>query len=625
MVKNLEGLVLLPTVSRNQKHEFFHPDELAKFNGLTVPVYWDHKRDPEIKDRIIGQAVFTHNEEDQEVIHQTIITDPFFQNYLETHKVQVSFGAHYAQKGDEVRMCDKTGRCLDAPKIGQIDDLSLVPKGGIAQATAKIIQSYNISELQYNTSITTNLEDNINHMTTKDSTSEDKIEQGTKITIETSENVVDSKTEKVEQEAKVEPTVETKPAESKTEQSVENKAEIDEDKIAQAAADKVTPALSEGLEKTFEKIQQAWKPSSEVSEGTEDKIEQAYTDDEAGKILQKLDDDGFVRISIDKEDMIAQNYSVAQRAPVGQNGKIEQAITTSGTIPTTNADGEVVVSLAGKTITPVRQFGKFKAIGQNVTSHRFYRLSVPDAGAITESPTTDITASTHTLTSVTVSTSVRGWRQVVERSEFEDNPSGFLNAVRETARVEAIRDEHKLIVQDLGATDHDFGGTTTAPYHINLNDGTAITTTTLEDAAGEADFTGFTKVKKLLQEVHKSALPAGSIIGFISPRAFEKIASDTGLSEYTQIGNSNVTRLGELERLWGIDLLVTNELLEQNNSTRNIFAVKGEAWGLVSRRSMNIQFQDQIAGQYTDIVWTHRIGVDVIEPNAYLIAASKAD
>lgn len=609
MARILEGIVVIPTVSRNEKHEFFHPDELKKFDGLKVPLKWFHGKDPEHGFKTIGYSVFTHDKINQQVTHYSIVTDPYFQSYVDSYPVSVSFGAHYAKKGEEVRMCDKTGRCLDAPIIGLIDELSLIPLDisgpGIAQATAKIIQDFNIYDIEYiNTSINSIPETKTNNMadSTKTEKSE-KIEQGTKITIETTDSIAEPKVEKVEQEAK---TVEPK---------------VNEEKIAQDAATLATEKVSEKIADAFEKIRQNWTPVSQVSEVQSEKIEQDYTDDEANKILQHLNENGFARITINKEDEIAKHYKIADRSL----GKIEQAISTSGTIPAVSGDSEVVLSLAGKTITPIRQFGKFKSLPTGTTTHRFYRLSVPDAGAITESPTTDITAVTHTLTSVTVGTAVRGWRQVVERSEFEDNPAGFLNAIRESARVEAIRDEHRLIVLDLGATDHDFGGTTTAPYHINLNDGTAVTTTTLEDACGEADFTGVTVVKQLLEQSHRVALTAGSIIGFVSPRAWRTIASDTGLVNYTQFANSNVTRMGELERLWGIDFLVTNELQVSNNSYRNIFAVKGEAWGLISQREMNIQFQDQIAGQYTDIVWTHRIGVDVIEPTAYLIASSKQD
>ena len=112
------------------------------------------------------------------------------------------------------------------------------------------------------------------------------------------------------------------------------------------------------------------------------------------------------------------------------------------------------------------------------------------------------------------------------------------------------------------------------------------------------------------------------MIAFISPRAFEALISSTSLSEYTQIGNASVTRLGQMERLYGIDIIVTNELLSANNASRNLVCVKGKSWGLASQRKMEIEFQKNIAGQYWDIVWTHRIGVNVLDPNTYVIVST---
>jgi len=37
---------------------------------------------------------------------------------------------------------------------------------------------------------------------------------------------------------------------------------------------------------------------------------------------------------------------------------------------------------------------------------------------------------------------------------------------------------------------------------------------------------------------------------------------------------------------------------------------------------MELELQKQVAGQYWDLVWTHRIGVNVIDPNTYIIVSS---
>ena len=226
------------------------------------------------------------------------------------------------------------------------------------------------------------------------------------------------------------------------------------------------------------------------------------------------------------------------------------------------------------------------------------------------------------LTSIDVTCSIRGWRQTILKAQLEDYPASFLNAIRETARLEAIRDEHKLILEDLASTARDYGGVTTAPYHIGGSDGAATGNTTEEDADGEFDEDGLTFAKRYLQELGQDVGP-GKLVAFITPRAFESLATSSSISEYAQIGNPSVTKLGQLERLYGIDLVVTNEVKgDVSNADRNIVAVKGAAWGLASQRTMELELQKQVAGQYWDLVWTHRIGVNVIDPNTYIIVSS---
>ena len=333
--------------------------------------------------------------------------------------------------------------------------------------------------------------------------------------------------------------------------------------------------------------------------------------------MDKLFETGYNKLVLEKEGWI-ETHSIQKQSG---NGEVQEAVSTSGTIPGVKQSANISVQIGSKTAIPIRQYGQFQAIPTGQNTARFYRITVPDAGAITESPTTDITAVTHTLTAVDVTCNIRGWRQVVEKANLEDYPASFLNAIRETARLEAIRDEHRLILQDLAATDHDFGGVTTAPYHIGGSDGAATTNATEEDADGEFDEDGLTFSKRYLEELGQDTSP-GNLIAFISPRAFESLISSTSLSEYTQIGNAGITRLGQMERLYGIDIVVTNELLSANNADRNLVCVKGKSFALASQRKMEIEFQKNVAGQYWDIVWTHRIGVDILDPNTYIIVST---
>jgi len=457
-----------------------------------------------------------------------------------------------------------------------------------------------------NTDNTSNIQNpsSEDHMTNE--ISEKNIEEKVKVTIETDGEVEVGKAE-------------TKSEVAKEVEAPAPTPEATKEDVSEKVAERIEKSNSDTLKAVIQTVSEAWAPKSEVAESTNDSIvEEDFTEDQAKAFMDKLFETGYNKLVLEKEGWISQHTTQHQSG----SGSVQEAISTSGTIPGVKQASNISIQLGAKTAIPIRQYGQFQAVPTGQNTARFYRITVPDAGAITESPTTDITAATHTLTSIDVTCAIRGWRQTVEKAELEDYPASFLNAIRETARLEAIRDEHRLILQDLGATDHDFGGVTTAPYHIGGSDGAATTNATEEDADGELDEDGLTFSKRYLEELGQDTSP-GNLIAFISPRAFESLISSTSLSEYTQIGNSSVTRLGQMERLYGIDIIVTNELeTGQNNADRNLVCVKGKSWGLASQRKMEIEFQKNIAGQYWDIVWTHRIGVDILDPNTYIIVST---
>lgn len=657
MAQRIAGIALMPRQSRNGV--FYDTEELKKFDGVQVPLRVEHDQNTHI-----GQVTFSFDEEKSQVKYEATIFDSEWQQRLDNELFQVSIGASVLEQR---QLCDEMKvKCLNAPVLDEILELSIVRTPGIPESTLNIIESHNAqyikilneqevassfggfvdptrlykeiqdsihkknpdlntkeldvkstellgklelafmkliappTELQPTTEpITDNNTSNKDKLYKKDMTteiSEKKIEEKVKVTIETDGEV------------------EVNKAEAKTEVA----PKVATEDISAKVAERIEKSNADTLKAVIQTVSENWHPKSEVAESTNTRyVEEAFTDDQARAFMDKLFETGYNKLVLEKEGWITSHSFSKQTG----NGQVQEAVSTSGTIPGVNQSSDISIQFGAKTAIPIRQYGKFQALETGVNTARFYRITVPDAGAITESPTTDITAVTHTLTSIDVTCNIRGWRQVVEKANLEDYPASFLNAIRETARLEAIRDEHKLIVQDLGALDHDFGGITTAPYHIGGSDGAATTTTTEEDADGELDEDGLTFAKRYLEELGQDTSP-GNLVAFISPRAFEALISSTTLSQYTQIGNAGITRLGQMESLYGIDIIVTNNLLTANNATRNLVCVKGLSWGLASQRKMEIEFQKDIAGQYWDIVWTHRIGVDILDANTYVIVST---
>ena len=666
MAERIAGIALMPRQSRNGV--YYDTEELKKFDGKTVPLRVEHN-----KETHIGQVTFSFDEEKSQVKYEATVFDSEWQQILSNEQYQVSIGASVLEQR---YLCDEMrSKCLNAPVLDEILELSVVRTPGIPESTLQVIESHNAQYIKIlneqevpasfggfidpirlrqeisdsikqknpdlesdeidrksgellgtlevaflrliqpptqvqptpeqpnNVDNTSNKETPINqNMTTE--ISEKKVEEKVKVTIETDGEV---EVGKPEAKTEVAPAVE---APAPTEDAKED--------VSDKVAERIEKSNADTLKAVIETVHENWNPKSEVAESTNASyVEEAFTDDQATAFMDKLFETGYNKLVLEKEGWIESHSYQKQTG----NGEVQEAVSTSGTIPGVKQASNISIQLGSKTAIPIRQYGQFQAVSTGQNTARFYRITVPDAGAITESPTTDITAVTHTLTSIDVTCSIRGWRQVVEKANLEDYPASFLNAIRETARLEAIRDEHKLILEDLAATDHDFGGVSTAPYHIGGSDGAATTTTTEEDADGELDEDGLTFSKRYLEELGQDTSP-GNLVAFISPRAFEALISSTSLSEYTQIGNAGVTRLGQMERLYGIDIIVTNELLSANSASRNLVCVKGKAWGLASQRKMEIEFQKDIAGQYWDIVWTHRIGVDILDPNTYVIVST---
>jgi len=603
MAERIAGIALMPRESRNGV--YYDIEELKKFDGVSVPLRVEHD-----KDTHIGEVTFTFDEIKSQVRYEASIFDSEWQQILSNEQYQVSIGASVLEQRE---LCDELrAKCLNAPVLNEILELSVVRVPGIPESTLHVIESSNVQYIKILSEdkpqlITSNIQttEKEDHMTNE--TLDNKVEEKVKVTIETDGEI---EVGKAEAKSEVAPAVEAPApaAEAKTEDATAKVAE------------RIEKSNEDTLKAVIETVKDAWQPKSEVAESSnQGYVEEQFDDESAKKFLDKVFENGYGRLVIDKEGWI-ENHT--QEGRITANGSVEEAVSTSGTIPGVKQRANVSIQIGSKTATSIRQYGQFEALPTGQSTARFYRITVPDAGAITESVSSDITASTHTLTSIDVTCSIRGWRQTILKAQLEDYPASFLNAIRETARLEAIRDEHKLILEDLASTARDYGGVTTAPYHIGGSDGVATTSTSEEDADGEFDEDGLTFAKRYLQELGQDVGP-GKLVAFITPRAFESLATSSSISEYAQIGNPSVTKLGQLERLYGIDIVVTNEVKgDVSNADRNIVAVKGAAWGLASQRTMELELQKQVAGQYWDLVWTHRIGVNVIDPNTYIIVSS---
>lgn len=636
MAKEISGIAIFPRLSENDV--FYWPQELQKFHNRTVPLRWNHIQTDEA---IIGEATFTYDDENRQVMYRATVTDPVAQKEIDKGFYKVSIGASVAE--DDF-ICHKDGNCVDAPILNVPEELSIVANPGIPESSLdilehirKITEGKNISCLecvapihitshkhnktenklmpkddikkedcgcQGKTEVTCpdgQMDDgngNCVPKTDAPATSEIECPPGKKPNADGSACVDDAPTEDANTKTHGNTTVNVNVPESKG---------SDIDKKVEAKMDKF-----------LEEFKKEWKPKSEVSTVTEDKPFKTWLQEEkeidAKAVIKKVLEDGHARIVLNKEDWIKEyTKSGAQR--------VSEAVATSGTIPGIHQTSDIVIVPGANSFKPIRQYGQFQAIETGKNTARFYTIDVTAFGAITESTSTDITASTHNFTAIDVTCSPRGWLQQVLKQNLEDWPEAFLDKLKESARLSSIKDEHRLIVQTMASTNNDFGGTTTAPYHISGTDGVAVTTTTLEDAAGEFLREGIEHGRSHLEAQGHDPVNE-KFVALISARAFRTLEADPDLARYVQQGDPSISKLGRMSEFLGVELIVSNELLVANNAYRNIMLVSGKSFALASQREMEIELTKEIRGQFVDIVATHRIGVDEIDKTSYVIISS---
>jgi len=262
----------MPRESRNKT--FYHIDELKKFDGLTVPLRFNHIQTPEA---VIGEAHFTFDEEKGQVKYVANITNSFYQDLVENKLFQVSIGATVLKHSE---MCDNSGRpCLHAPVLGSIDELSIVETPGIPESTLNIIEKFKEYECMpcgtmvkhCNESLFVNTSNNQTILKT------DIMPETTPTEVPKEPEVVAPiETPKVEVPKVIEAVVDnfTKPKEA---------PKVEPENITNAVKDAVVKETSS----LFKEIREHWVPNSEVPATVQESYENDYTDEEAKKILEK--------------------------------------------------------------------------------------------------------------------------------------------------------------------------------------------------------------------------------------------------------------------------------------------------------------------------------------------------
>ena len=622
MVKKITGLLALPRISRNGN--FYYPEELAKADGKTVPLRWNHIQDNE---GIIGTAKLSYDQDKMQINYEATVDNEGVEQQLTNKEFKVSLGAE-PQK--EEKICHDEGKCYNVPLGLDFKEMSIVETPGIPEATLDVIEYFTTESVKFEDC---KCENTSNNTSNKEISMAEETE--TKVTVDTKEvpakeapqcpegqALKDGKCvpEAPAPEAPKAPEAVAPVAQAEPVQTEHKEADCGCSKAEQTNVEtEVNAKVEAKLESIQDEIRENYAPKATVEENTTPKgyVEEGV--EEQTEELKKVLKGNSVVIEIDKEDFY-------QAHTVKENSPVTEAVSTSGTIPTVSAQRDIIVLPGGISVKPVRQWTQFKEIPQGNDKVRFYKIDIPAFGDITEGGS-DISASTHTLTSVDVAADTpRGFRQVVKKTEIEKYPSGLLEAIRSTARLRAIQDEASIILKDIAAPAAAASGYNTfvAGKHLRADTGANVGSTSDEDAAGEFLKEGVEFGRQKLEEAGFDVSP-GNVVLAITPRAFRTLISDPDIATYVQNGDPAISQQGRLERYLGVDLFVTNTLRTANNSYRNVMWVKGKAFAVASGRKLELEFDKNIDNQSVSVVATHRTNAGILDQNAYVILSSKQD
>lgn len=129
---HITGVALIPRISRNDN--LYTKGELKRFDGVTVPLNWEH--DP---DRQIGSVTFHYNPDLETVYYDGMITDEAAADLARNKTLFTSIEA------DPVSMkthCNAPDDCFHMP-FGLVPvGLALTETPGVPETSVKVIEKY---------------------------------------------------------------------------------------------------------------------------------------------------------------------------------------------------------------------------------------------------------------------------------------------------------------------------------------------------------------------------------------------------------------------------------------------------------------------------------------------------
>ncbi len=308
---------------------------------------------------------------------------------------------------------------------------------------------------------------------------------------------------------------------------------------------------------------------------------------------------------------ITTNYGTGKSTPVvndkgdmASRGMSAEAFTISGGDMPQVFSKQVYLIPGGRMRVPIRQFLDVQII-EDADRYNWYTVTgflFDDTTAEGSEPSNEA----QTVAKVTATPSLKRAVQTVKYSDIENAPFDLIEAFNRAAALGAL---HAEAVEVLDTT---YDAITPTNW-VNGNSGAALTDDDVASMTLKQE--GVYAAKRLIETQGGDTSP-GQLVLFAHPKAVEELILDTAADFFTGQGALHSTALGVLENRLGVDIVVTNAVAAQDNTTndtyRNILAIKGSI-GLAVAADLQIEAQRRPDLSAVKVGARHRIKGAVID------------
>ncbi len=135
----IAGVALIPRISRNQN--LYTKEELKRFDGITVPLNWEHNGD-----KVIGQATFHYNSETETVFYEGEITDS---SAAILAKNRLLYTSIEATPTSVKQVCNGQTDCFNMPFGLKPEALAITETPGVPETSVSVIENYILKECDH--------------------------------------------------------------------------------------------------------------------------------------------------------------------------------------------------------------------------------------------------------------------------------------------------------------------------------------------------------------------------------------------------------------------------------------------------------------------------------------------